>query len=260
MEHGGRMVAKALKSRGVSHLFTLSGGHLFSIYDGCRAEGIEIVDVRHEQSAVVRRRGLREGDPQRRGRGAHRGPRSDQRDERDRRRPGERIAGLRSRRTGAGAALGRRLAAGDRSPPLRLTSGQGRADRQGPGPDRGDDRRRARPRRRGAERPDLPRLPARRRLQRGGGRGPRPSGDRRVAPRPASRRRRRCWRGPSGRRSWPGPVSTGEGERMGSAPWPSCSGSRSSSTASAAGACRRITSSPSAGPAAPASATPTSPF
>jgi acetolactate synthase-1/2/3 large subunit len=50
--HGGRHVARALRSRGVSHLFTLSGGHLFSIYDGCRAEGIEIVDVRHEQTAV----------------------------------------------------------------------------------------------------------------------------------------------------------------------------------------------------------------
>src|SRR5919112_4211294 len=51
-EHGGRVVAKALKSRGVTHLFTLSGGHLFSIYDGCRAEGIDLVDVRHEQSAA----------------------------------------------------------------------------------------------------------------------------------------------------------------------------------------------------------------
>jgi acetolactate synthase I/II/III large subunit len=51
-QHGGRLVAKALKSRGVEHLFTLSGGHLFSIYDGCREEGIEIVDVRHEQAAV----------------------------------------------------------------------------------------------------------------------------------------------------------------------------------------------------------------
>src|SRR5690349_24193510 len=50
--HGGRLVAKALKSRGVEHLFTLSGGHLFSIYDGCKEEGIEIVDVRHEQAAV----------------------------------------------------------------------------------------------------------------------------------------------------------------------------------------------------------------
>jgi len=50
--HGGRHVARALKARGVSHLFTLSGGHLFSIYDGCKAEGIEVVDFRHEQSAV----------------------------------------------------------------------------------------------------------------------------------------------------------------------------------------------------------------
>src|SRR6476619_4926221 len=56
--HGGRIVAKALRSRGVSHLFTLSGGHLFSIYDGCKAEGIEIVDVRHEQSAVFAAEGF----------------------------------------------------------------------------------------------------------------------------------------------------------------------------------------------------------
>src|SRR4051812_20705742 len=56
--HGGRIVAKALKSRGVSHLFTLSGGHLFSIYDGCKAEGIEIVDVRHEQSAAFAAEGF----------------------------------------------------------------------------------------------------------------------------------------------------------------------------------------------------------
>src|SRR5205085_2711201 len=50
--HGGRLVAQRLRAHGVSKLFTLSGGHLFSIYDGCRAEGIEIVDVRHEQSAA----------------------------------------------------------------------------------------------------------------------------------------------------------------------------------------------------------------
>jgi len=58
MDHGGRIVARALKSRGVSYLFTLSGGHLFSIYDGCKAEGIEIVDVRHEQSAVFAAEGF----------------------------------------------------------------------------------------------------------------------------------------------------------------------------------------------------------
>jgi len=50
--HGGRLAARALASRGVTHLFTLSGGHLFSLYDGCKEEGIEVVDVRHEQSAV----------------------------------------------------------------------------------------------------------------------------------------------------------------------------------------------------------------
>ena len=50
--HGGRLVARTLKARGVSHLFTLSGGHLFSIYDGCKAEGIELVDTRHEQAAA----------------------------------------------------------------------------------------------------------------------------------------------------------------------------------------------------------------
>jgi acetolactate synthase I/II/III large subunit len=49
---GGRLVARRLKAHGVSRLFTLSGGHLFSIYDGCRAEGIEIVDVRHESTAA----------------------------------------------------------------------------------------------------------------------------------------------------------------------------------------------------------------
>jgi acetolactate synthase-1/2/3 large subunit len=58
MEHGGRIVAKVLRSRGVTHLFTLSGGHLFSIYDGCLAEGIEIVDVRHEQSAAFAAEGF----------------------------------------------------------------------------------------------------------------------------------------------------------------------------------------------------------
>jgi len=58
MEHGGRIVAKVLKSRGVSHLFTLSGGHLFSIYDGCREEGVEIVDVRHEQTATFAAEGF----------------------------------------------------------------------------------------------------------------------------------------------------------------------------------------------------------
>ncbi len=50
--HGGRLVAQRLRAHGVSKLFTLSGGHLFSIYDGCREEGIDLVDVRHEATAT----------------------------------------------------------------------------------------------------------------------------------------------------------------------------------------------------------------
>ena len=50
--HGGRLIAKRLAAGGVSKLFTLSGGHLFSIYDGCREEGIDFVDTRHESTAT----------------------------------------------------------------------------------------------------------------------------------------------------------------------------------------------------------------
>jgi acetolactate synthase-1/2/3 large subunit len=50
--HGGRLVARTLRSRGVTKLFTLSGGHLFSIFDGCKDEGIDVVDTRHEQAAT----------------------------------------------------------------------------------------------------------------------------------------------------------------------------------------------------------------
>jgi acetolactate synthase-1/2/3 large subunit len=49
---GGHLIARRLKAHGITKLFTLSGGHLFSIYDGCRAEGIDLVDVRHEQTAA----------------------------------------------------------------------------------------------------------------------------------------------------------------------------------------------------------------
>jgi acetolactate synthase-1/2/3 large subunit len=49
---GGHLVAKALKSEGVDTIFTLCGGHIIDIYDGCIDEGIKIVDVRHEQVAA----------------------------------------------------------------------------------------------------------------------------------------------------------------------------------------------------------------
>ncbi len=49
---GGHLVAKALKSEGVDTIFTLCGGHIIDIYDGCVDENIRIIDVRHEQVAA----------------------------------------------------------------------------------------------------------------------------------------------------------------------------------------------------------------
>jgi acetolactate synthase-1/2/3 large subunit len=49
---GGELVARVLKQAGVGHIFTLCGGHILPIYDGCLSEGIQIVDVRHEQAAA----------------------------------------------------------------------------------------------------------------------------------------------------------------------------------------------------------------
>jgi acetolactate synthase-1/2/3 large subunit len=48
--NGGQLFAKALKKEGVECVFTLSGGHIMPILYGCREEGIEIIDVRHECS------------------------------------------------------------------------------------------------------------------------------------------------------------------------------------------------------------------
>jgi acetolactate synthase-1/2/3 large subunit len=50
--HGGKLAARALKQAGVECIFTLSGGHVMAIYDGCLDEGIKVIDVRHEQAAV----------------------------------------------------------------------------------------------------------------------------------------------------------------------------------------------------------------
>jgi acetolactate synthase I/II/III large subunit len=50
--HGGLAVTAALKALGVENLFTLTGGHLFPILDGCKQHGIRIVDTRHEQTAA----------------------------------------------------------------------------------------------------------------------------------------------------------------------------------------------------------------
>src|ERR1700757_4699664 len=52
--HGGAAAVAAARRHGVQALFTLSGGHIFPVYDGAvRADPpMPIVDVRHEQTAV----------------------------------------------------------------------------------------------------------------------------------------------------------------------------------------------------------------
>ena len=48
---GGDLVARMLKKEGIDTIFTLSGGHIQNIYDGCLDEGIRVIDTRHEQVA-----------------------------------------------------------------------------------------------------------------------------------------------------------------------------------------------------------------
>ncbi|HET8680543.1 MAG TPA: thiamine pyrophosphate-binding protein, partial [Micromonosporaceae bacterium] len=50
--HGGHLALAALRAYGVGEMFTLSGGHVFPLYDAAHATGLPILDVRHEQSAV----------------------------------------------------------------------------------------------------------------------------------------------------------------------------------------------------------------
>jgi acetolactate synthase I/II/III large subunit len=52
MTHGGLLVAEMLKREGIGIVFTLSAGHLASVYDGCVRRNIRVMDFRHEQSAV----------------------------------------------------------------------------------------------------------------------------------------------------------------------------------------------------------------
>lgn len=49
---GGHLVAKALRAEGIDTIFTLCGGHIIDIYDGCVDAGIRVIDVRHEQVAA----------------------------------------------------------------------------------------------------------------------------------------------------------------------------------------------------------------
>lgn len=52
--HGGHLALAALRAFGVREMFTLSGGHVFPLYDAVQASdgAVRLIDVRHEQSAV----------------------------------------------------------------------------------------------------------------------------------------------------------------------------------------------------------------
>ena len=52
--HGGVLAVDVARRYGVTHLFTLSGGHVFPLYDAATHAGppLPLIDVRHEQTAV----------------------------------------------------------------------------------------------------------------------------------------------------------------------------------------------------------------
>lgn len=50
--HGGELTARALKAQGVNTIYTLCGGHVAPIYDGCINNNITVIDFRHEQAAA----------------------------------------------------------------------------------------------------------------------------------------------------------------------------------------------------------------
>src|SRR5215472_16178378 len=54
VHHGGAQAVAAAHAHGVTTMFTLSGGHVWPVYDGAvKAEPpMPIIDVRHEQTAV----------------------------------------------------------------------------------------------------------------------------------------------------------------------------------------------------------------
>src|SRR4026209_323334 len=50
--NGGHLVARTLRRRGVAPASPLAGGPTLPIYDGCLTEGVQIVDMRHEQACT----------------------------------------------------------------------------------------------------------------------------------------------------------------------------------------------------------------
>ena len=96
---GGNLVAKALKNEGVEAIFTLCGGHIIDIYDGCLTRA-----SRSSTCATSRSRPMPPtatgGSPARRMRGGHRGAGHDRRDDRGRQRVSRREPDVADRRPG----------------------------------------------------------------------------------------------------------------------------------------------------------------
>jgi len=51
-KHGGKLVANTFKAYGITHVFTLTGGHISPILVECERSGIKVIDTRHEVTAV----------------------------------------------------------------------------------------------------------------------------------------------------------------------------------------------------------------
>ena len=56
--HGGHLALEVLRAYGAREMFTLSGGHVFPLYDAAHTTGFPIYDVRHEQTAVFAAEGV----------------------------------------------------------------------------------------------------------------------------------------------------------------------------------------------------------
>jgi len=56
--HGGHLALEVLRAYGAQEMFTLSGGHVFPLYDAAHTTGFPIYDVRHEQTAVFAAEGV----------------------------------------------------------------------------------------------------------------------------------------------------------------------------------------------------------
>lgn len=50
--HGGELIARVLKAQDVTTIYTLCGGHIAPIYEGCLTNNIQVIDFRHEQAAA----------------------------------------------------------------------------------------------------------------------------------------------------------------------------------------------------------------